>query len=515
MYISIQHLEELCRNEHHSVIRSDIHYGLTGWTTLHDAPAPYNVHLIYIVKEEEDLSEYPLLPGMHLLILAPEHADFNKIETDIPKDINALIVASYDHHPYLMRMQEFFDHTLATGLFSHSLLDILSFEGGIQGMVDHAFQILENPIFVFDSSFKLIAANWTEAERHGIGTEMIQNKGFSQFEFSLANKEHIHERIKKSDMPLLVHHKELGYDQMIVAIDTMRDLGHIVIDAINRPFNPMDRQALWVLKKNIDQQMKKDEFIRNSKGFHYENFLKDLLDGKIAIGKSFMKRMQYVGVAFTGNMYCIVVEIARSSCTINPYRIRNEFERTFPDCKTLMYNGQIVILLRTPKNKLMTKDQLQTASKICTDNKLYAGMSNCFPDIIHFAEYYKQSLRAIELGIVSTTQPNLFLYEEFFLEHMKNIFLQKESAVTFCHPKMKFMLDYDNVHRSNLAYTLYMFLLYERNIGAAADAMNMHRSSLTYRLKKIYSLIGNNFENARNRQYLIISYELNKPESTS
>lgn len=510
MYINMQHLADLCLEETHRLIRSDPHYGLTGWTTLRDAPFPYNVHLVYIVNEEDDLSKYPLVPGMHLLVLASADTDLHILEAKIPPNISALLLAWEDHHPYLMRMQEFFDHTLATGLFSHSLLDILSFEGGIQEMVDHAFQILENPIFVFDSSFKLIAANWAEAERHGIGTEMIQNGGFSQFEFSLANRDHIHERLKKREMPLTVHHQELGYDQMIVTIDTVRDLGHIVIDAVNRPFNSMDKQALWVLKKNIDQQMKKDEFVRNAKGFHYENFLKDLLDGKIAISKSFMNRMQYVGVAFTGNMYCIVVEIARSSCAINPYRIRNEFEGSFPDCKTLMYNGQIVILLTAPKHQLLTQEQIQTAFHICVKNGLYAGMSNCFPDIIHFAEYYRQSLRAIELGIASTTQPNLFLYEDFFLEHVKNIFLQKESASTFCHPKMKFMLDYDKAHHSNLAYTLYMFLLHERNIGAAAEAMNMHRSSFTYRLKKIYTLIGSDFQEPRIRQYMLLSYELNK-----
>lgn len=56
----------------------------------------------------------------------------------------------------------------------------------------------------------------------------------------------------------------------------------------------------------------------------------------------------------------------------------------------------------------------------------------------------------------------------------------------------------------------HMYLFYERNIGAAADAMNMHRSSLTYRLKKIYSLIGDDFEDARERQYMILSYELSK-----
>ena len=512
MYISMTHLEKLCEKENHLLVRADARYGLTGWNYLKDAPSPYNVHLIYLLDESTSLSDYPIVPGMHFLILASKEANLEALAAVLPPNINALLIGSDDHQPYLMQMQSFFDHTLATGLLSESLLDILSFEGGIQAMVDHTIMILNNPIFVFDSSFKLIAANWEEAERHEIGTELIQNMGFSEFEFTLANRDRIHERIKKSDTPLLVHHKELGYDQLIVAIDTERDLGHVVVSAVNRPFNPMDYRSLWVLKRFIDQQLKKDEFIRNAKGFHYESFLKDLLDEKIATGKTFMDRMRYVGVEFTGNMYCIVIEIARSSSTINPYRIRNLFESQFPGCKTMIYNGQIIVLLSTSKGTILTEEQIQAASDICLDNGLYAGMSNCFLDIIRFPEFYKQSLRAIELGISTTIQPKLFLYEQYYLEHMKNIFMQKESADTFCHPKMKILLDYDKKHHSEMAYTLYMYLFHERNIGAAAAAMNMHRSSLTYRFKKIFSLIGEDFEDAKERHYLILSYELNKPE---
>ncbi len=512
MYISMIHLENLCKNEQHKLVRSDVRYGLTGWAPLNGSPAPYNVHLAYIVEEGTALSNYPLQPGMHLLMLAAKDADIEQLAIQIPSNLNALIIASDNPHDYLMRMQEFFDHTLAMSLLSHSLLEILSYEGGIQEMVNHSIMILNNPIFVFDSSFKLIAANWEEAEKHNIGIDLIQNKGFSEFEFNLANRDRIHERIKKNDTPLLIHHNELGYDQLIVSIDNTRDLGHVVVCAVNRPFNEMDKRSLWVLKKYIDQQMKKDEFIRNAKGFHYENFLKDLLDEKIAISKSFIDRMQYVGMEFSGNMYCIVIEIARSPSTINPYRIRNQFESRFSNCKTLIYNGQIIVLLNTAKDSSLSEEQFQAALNICLENGLYAGMSNCFQDIIKLAEYYKQALRAIELGIPSINQPNLFLYEKYFLEHMKNIFIQKESPDTFCHPKIKLLLDYDANHNSTLAFTVYMYLLHERNLGATATAMNMHRSSLNYRFKKISALIGEEFEDAKERQYMIMSYELNKPE---
>ena len=75
---------------------------------------------------------------------------------------------------------------------------------------------------------------------------------------------------------------------------------------------------------------------------------------------------------------------------------------------------------------------------------------------------------------------------------------------------MKFLLDYDQLHHSELAYTLYMYLTHERNLAAAAEAMNMHRSSLVYRFKRINSLLGDDFEDYKERMYLILSYEMNR-----
>ena len=104
----------------------------------------------------------------------------------------------------------------------------------------------------------------------------------------------------------------------------------------------------------------------------------------------------------------------------------------------------------------------------------------------------------------------MFCYSHYYLEHVTNIFTLTESPETFCHPKMKFLLDYDKKHHSQLAYTLYMYLVHERNLAAAAEAMDMHRSSLVYRFKKINSLLGDDFADYRERLYLILSYEMSK-----
>ena len=52
-----------------------------------------------------------------------------------------------------------------------------------------------------------------------------------------------------------------------------------------------------------------------------------------------------------------------------------------------------------------------------------------------------------------------------------------------------------------------MYLTHERNLAATSEAMDMHRTSLVYRFKKINTLIGEDFDDYRERMYLILSYE--------
>lgn len=219
-------------------------------------------------------------------------------------------------------------------------------------------------------------------------------------------------------------------------------------------------------------------------------------------------------IEFSGNLYCLVVETARSSSTLNTLHIRSLFEQHFPGTKTLLYNGEIIVLLCMPKPTPLSDQNYQQIRDICSKHGLYAGISNVFTNIVQLTQYYKQGLRAIELGIGLHNNPGLFIYQDYYLQHMTNIFVQKESSDTFCHPKLKTLLNYDKRHDTQLAYTLYMYLISERNIADAAEAMFIHRNTIVYRVKKINSLVTINYDSYQERQYLILSYELYKSGSS-
>lgn len=511
MYIGLRNIQNLFPNHSTLLTRSDGIHCLTGWTKLPDSPQPYTDHLLYVCRYSDGIDSYEFIRDMHVLCIVDEGSGLEDVAGSFPEFLSLLLVESPQSSSIYYELQDYFNKQCGAGLFGATLLEFLAFEDGLQPAIEYSYRIFRNPIFVFDASYNLIAATWEAIRELNIQDQVVVNKRFTDEDFQMVNRlNHIHSRVRKSELPIRAYNEVLGYEQMYCTINTQKDFGHICISAINRPFEPADTEMMLILKKYVQEQLKKDAFVRTNRGFHYEYFLKDLLDHKIATDRSNLSRMQYVANEFSGNLYCLVVETARSDSTVNTSMIRNILESRFPNIRTLIYNGQIIAVLSILANQLIPEEYLAEARKICRDNGLYTGMSNCFQDILKFEEYYNQALRAIELGVCNKEEPDLFCYQDYYLEHVTNIFTLNESPETFCHPKMKFLLDYDRAHHSELAYTLYMYLIHERNLAAASEAMEMHRSSLVYRFRKINGLIGDDFEDCRERMYLILSYEMNK-----
>jgi hypothetical protein len=508
VYIGLKDIRELF-SDSQTVLKEFGHsYFLIGWIKPEQTPAPYRTNLLYVCEYGRDTEKYAFAADMNILCLIKEQDDPEKLSEKFPSSVNILFVKHKNPSAAYAKLSEYFNAQCEISLFADALLEILFSESGIQSMIDKAYYAFGNPIFVFDAGFNLIATNREEAQKTKEGMELIENVGFSNKEFEIANSRN-HAEIMKSEVPIMSYNQYFGYDQLVCAIDTKKDLGHIVVSAVNRQLNSIDSKLLLILKKCIDQQWKKDEFIRNTKGFNYEFLLRDLLDGKIATVKPFSRRLDCIRNEFSGNMCCLVVETALSSGILNTHHIRIVFENRFPGTKTLMYNGEIIVILNMSEKRIPSKEYTDAISKICKENDLYAGLSNCFRNIVEVSEYYKQALRAVELGILTVDQPCLFIYKDFYLDHIKSVFLQKEPSKTLCHPKMQLLSDYDKKHNSELAYTLYMYLAHERNVAATSAAMHIHRNSLAYRIKKIDSLIGNDYDSYRERQHLILSYELN------
>lgn len=506
MFISMNHIRELF-SSYTTILKSKkLSVCLTHYAHFNPSISHYDSHVLYVTDSMSALSQLPDDGLLHLLLCTDKQFDPDQT----PDNISLLIVYPCALSTAEDLISSFYTLSCGRALMADSLLDILFSENGIQAMVDKVYPVFQNPIVVFDAGFHLIAANFNEIKNLPIAQKILENMGFSEAEFHLANQNsYIHKRAMKSSAPTRIHHKEIGYDQYICPINSEKAYGHIVLTASNHPFRDYDAEFLTTLQKAIDQQIKKEEFVRNNRGFQYEYLLKDILDGKVAITKAQASLLNYTSSEFGCTLYCMVVETAKSSNAFSTLHVRSDIESCFPESKTLLYNGEIVAILKMTSTSQMMKSDLQSLQEICEEHGLFAGLSNEFHSISDLPAFYTQALRAIEMGSCHANEPSLFVYRNYYQDHLFHLFTQKESARIFCHPQMLYLLNYDKNHDSELAKTLYMFLVNERNHSAAAKELFVHRNTFIYRMKKINDMLDIDYENYTERQYLILSYEMN------
>lgn len=429
MYIGLKQIQNQLTDYPTLLTSSDGIHALTGWSKLQDAPQPLTIHLLYTCVYTPELLSYPFIPDMHLLCIVPDNINMDMLNRRFPDFVSILFVQCNHPEELYALLQNYYNIQCGAGYYGATLLDFLAFDDGLQPAIDYSYRVFGNPVFVFDSNYNLIAAPFEKLKGQNFTDRTLEKKGFTDQDFKMVSRQNnIHERVKRSEIPLRAFNSELGYEQLYCSINTSKDLGHIVVSAINKPFEPIDTEFLLTLKKYINEQIKKDAFIQNARGFNYEYFIRDLLDHKVAADRASITRMNYVKDDFKGNNYCIVIEIARSQETINARHVRNMLESRIPYLKTIIYNGQLIAIITISNKQLLPPEYLNAMQKLCQENGLYAGMSNCFQNILKIEEYYNQALRAIELGICKDNSPNLFAYENYYLEHMMNAFTLNESS---------------------------------------------------------------------------------------
>lgn len=510
MYIQLDSIQELFQDYPCSYHITERAYNLNSFLYIHDDvfPSSYSLHTLHVLENKETSKKIHPPKDAFFMVPVDDLAEEVAFEDCSSEDLSLIKIQDADITTICRRLQEFFNDISARGMFADSMLEILFSEGGIQYMLDKTRPAFHNPIFVFDTDFRLLASTWDAESDDPHGQNIVEAGGFTKAEYDILGKSNVHSKVLRSEYPIRVFHPEIGFEQLICAIDTKKDMGHIVLNASDRPLLEEDEKLLYILKKAIDQQMKKDEFVRNNRGFNYEYFLRDILDGKMTVHAPNADRMKYVESMFCGNMYCMVIETARSTGTINIMHVRSVFETSFANVVSFMYGGGIIVIFRYEKGSFMPEKDYEKISSMCRQYGLYAGMGNCFSNILELPDYYKQALRSIELGVLKDADPNLFCYRDNYMNHLSSVFSQKESLDAFCNTKLKTLLEHDRLKKTNYAETLYTYLTCERNIAATAKALFMHRNTLVYRLKKINELVEIDYEDFSERQHIILSYEL-------
>jgi hypothetical protein len=123
-----------------------------------------------------------------------------------------------------------------------------------------------------------------------------------------------------------------------------------------------------------------------------------------------------------------------------------------------------------------------------TENELYAGISQTFRDLSESKRQYSNALKAMEIGQKQNIHATFF--EDCTLSIITEMLSPRYDVKDLCHPAVLMLLAYDKEHNTDLTNTLKLYLYYATEPTKAANALNIHRNTLFYRIGKIKNMTG-------------------------
>lgn len=262
------------------------------------------------------------------------------------------------------------------------------------------------------------------------------------------------------------------------------DMEEILMNALNnlqmaplRPLRPFDiNQEGEVLLANL---------LRNP----LDQRSKDILNGVNRFGADHMFRI-----------ICI-----NNSENDSTNLFRNHLKRKLQDSLITFQDGQMVVLVwNSGKNTDSKYDVFlkKILNGLLPDTSIELGISNPFSGVENCAYGLEQARFANK-----SQKARICFFADSAVDYLlsETGLMQKKLAR---HTAVHKLETYDQSNGTELVKTLKQYLYYERSVGKTAEAMFIHKNTVLYRIHQIRDMCEIDLENAKEREYLILSLML-------
>lgn len=390
------------------------------------------------------------------------------------------------------------------------ILDALYENTGIQALVDVASEVFENPIFINDTAYKILAMsrkvvfeNECLEEEKTLGYIHASNILAMKRDGIYADKLNLADEIvlsKRDDTKECWMFKNVRIHGIVVA--------NIAIVDEQRPFRKLDYELMNRFAQVIAIEMEKNDFYKDNRGVMYSYFLDDLLTGKMNSQKAVIQRLSILNwKTYEWFKVAVIVDSQNEIQKEKQEYIVQYLKKIMPDCHWTVYKKKIVIFLSRPNKKIFTEKEQEELTVFLKSNKLIMGISHSFTNLLEASRYHKQAFRAVSAGVFVKNKEVLFRYTDMMPYYVAEAVLKRNDVSEFCPESISIIQKYDEEKGTNMVETLEKYLLHVGDPVTAAKALNIHRNTLLYRINKIKDLTDINLENGDERLVLQLYFK--------
>ena len=406
-------------------------------------------------------------------------------------------------------IQKVFDYNRT---WNANMQNVLNNNGSIKELCELAFPYFHNPLFVHNAQFYIIASPvhqdnmdpWALDERTGLymlSSELINTFKLSPVYFSTLTT-------KGAQM---FPADQVGYRVMYINIwnNFGRYEGRICVDELNSPFKKGQYLALEHLARMIQVILRRPNPENISFSRPFETFLSQVVSRQITSEKEIRDMLDLTGWNQKDRYICFKMELTnRDKKLMSAVNTCNYIEATLQECHAISYENNILVLLNLSKNGRDLTKCINDLAYIVREGLLKTGISNIYSDFQDTPFACQQASTALYYGNLFQPTHWIHRYQDYVMNYIFDSVCKELPAKFICSDKLFTLLDYDRNNNTQLYETLYTYMKNRQNAEQTAKELFLHRSTLFYRLRKIKSLTGLNWNDEKERAYLQFSLDL-------
>ena len=289
---------------------------------------------------------------------------------------------------------------------------------GIQYLLDSACKVFNNPIFVIDINYNLLAftdipfddPNWKELITRGTFTaerlDFFANEGFI-------------EDITNAEKTVVIRSEKFEYAKIaghLLNRDHIRS-GLVMMSDYKTPIDAGNIAAFEALVSKITYEIRDyDYFTMLAMTFH-EDKINLLLEGAVKNPLLYNPQAQILYNDFEDYLYVAVVSAERNEILEDVYQNRLAYFKSmlktkYQAFKFSVYKNYIVMLMSSKHSYFYGAPFFDDHADLFEQNGLYMGISGSFENMYELRNYYDQAVGALTKGLTRNDGQRIFLHNE-------------------------------------------------------------------------------------------------------
>lgn len=385
----------------------------------------------------------------------------------------------------------------------YSIYESLNTAHSITEILNKAETLLNNPVFLVDTSYALLAkSNLAE----NISSYVKENDKY-YLVLDIVNtmkKTKCIDTIYKTNNAFF-HHDDNSDEVLIFCPVKNNDVttSYICILQNTRKFVEEDLHLVDTLSSVISIYTLKEGIFMSNSGLSEEYYLIDLLENKMTDTTHIKERFK--NSSFTLKSYFTVLSIPFKQ-QFNDYRFNFGLKELMKNCKNIFsnslcayYENMLIFIISSSKDNIFSEYSYENFKSFLELNNLKCGISFTFKDIKEIHDFYIQSVYASKISSLYSSKDSIYYFEDYLEYYLLSILSgdnppKNMNIKNLIHPYLSKIIECDNINNTDLFNTLKCYIKSNRNVTKAAEILCIHRSTFFYRLKKIETLLDLNLD---------------------